>query len=131
MEPHEPQAQEAKPGVWDRVKQFVEMDQQKMGGTTLQAMGSLGLNELRAAFSPGGNIEQPTPPGMYGNATQGEIADAREGKEQTGGLESHQEMPSQSKRLTPSQIGRGEFTPKPEQQHGQEQQMHQSHGRRM
>ncbi len=44
------------------------------------AMGRLGLAELRQAASFGaGSIEQPTPPGIFGAPTQGEIAEARGG----------------------------------------------------
>ncbi len=44
------------------------------------AMGRLGLAELRQALSFGhGSVEQPTPPGIFGSPTQGEIAEARGG----------------------------------------------------
>lgn len=46
----------------------------------LQGMVRLGMAELRQAASFGpGSVEQPTPPGIYGSPTQGEIASARGG----------------------------------------------------
>src|SRR5579875_2294617 len=51
-----------------------------MGKGHAAAMGRLGLAELRQALSFGhGSIEQPTPPGIFGSPTQGEIAEARGG----------------------------------------------------
>lgn len=51
-----------------------------VGNGHLTAMGRLGLAELRQAFSFGaGSVEQPTPPGIFGSPTQGEIAQARGG----------------------------------------------------
>ena len=38
-----------------------------IGAQSLQAMASLGLEELRAAFFTDSNIARPTEPGMYGD----------------------------------------------------------------
>lgn len=132
------ETQQAQPSKWDRVMQFIEADQKKIGGTSLQAMGSLGLNELREVFSPGGNIAQPTPTGMYGNQTQAEVTNAR-GEGQQSNEASHRGTAglgeAKGEKLTPSQIARGEFTPSDHQQHGrqhgqagQEQQQHRGRG---
>lgn len=51
-----------------------------VGNGHLAGMGRLGLAELRQALSFGaGSVEQPTPPGIFGSPTQGEIAQARGG----------------------------------------------------
>ncbi len=74
--------QEQKPGfmqqAWNKVEQFVEADRKKAGGMTLGAMGRLGVAELREAVSMGRNVAQPTPLGMYGTMTPGEVGAARE-----------------------------------------------------
>src|SRR5262249_47719246 len=49
------------------------------GAGHMQAMGRLGLAELRAAVSfEGSNIVQPTERGLYGTALQSEVKDQRE-----------------------------------------------------
>lgn len=80
---------EKQPSLVDRVmdavaevSDFVKEDRQKLGGMTMGAHGRLGLAELREAFSMGGNIEQPTPYGMYGAVTPGEVAAGRQDDKQ-------------------------------------------------
>ena len=51
----------------------------KIGEGTLAAMGRLGLKELRNAINPSKESVADTEIGMYGTATQGEIAEARGG----------------------------------------------------
>jgi hypothetical protein len=51
----------------------------KIGEGTLEAMGRLGLKELRNAFNPSRESVADSEIGLYGTATQGEIANAREG----------------------------------------------------
>lgn len=48
----------------------------KIGAGHLQAMGRLGLAELRAAVFPGSEIAQ-SDPGIYGSATQSEVVAQR------------------------------------------------------
>lgn len=48
----------------------------KIGAGHLQAMGRLGLAELRAAVYPGSEIAQ-SDPGVFGNATQSEVVGQR------------------------------------------------------
>lgn len=48
----------------------------KIGEGHAAAMARIGLNELRASVYPGSNIAQ-TDLGVFGNATQGEISQAR------------------------------------------------------
>ncbi|MBL9084250.1 MAG: hypothetical protein JNK76_20790 [Planctomycetales bacterium] len=50
----------------------------KIGEGSLGAMGRLGLHELRNATYPDSNIAHHGEVGMYGNPTQGEVAEARE-----------------------------------------------------
>ena len=58
----------------------------KIGDGTLAAMGRLGLKELRNAFNPSRDSIADTELGMYGTATQGEIAEARgDGRDATEG----------------------------------------------
>lgn len=71
------EARERKPSLGERVKRFVENDRKKIGGMTFGASARLGLAELREAFNLGGNIVQPTPYGMYGTLTPGEVYTAR------------------------------------------------------
>lgn len=52
----------------------------KLGEGTLGAYARQGLAEVRGALYPTGNVAQPTDPGMWGNKTQGEIADERRGR---------------------------------------------------
>ena len=61
-----------------KVGQIIEADRKKWGGVTPGAMGRLGLAELREAFTLGGNINPPTPLGMYGTKTPGEVGAARD-----------------------------------------------------
>ncbi len=49
----------------------------KAGVGTLSAMGRQGFKEIRAALYPDSNVAQPTEHGIYGTATQGEIAEDR------------------------------------------------------
>jgi|GEM_PF-1554528 len=51
----------------------------KFGEGTLSAMGRLGLKELRNAINPSRESIADSELGMYGTATQGEIAQARNG----------------------------------------------------
>jgi hypothetical protein len=51
----------------------------KIGEGSLEAMGRLGLKELRNAINPSKDSVADTEIGMYGTATQGEIASARSG----------------------------------------------------
>ena len=55
------------------------MSKRKIGEGHAGAMLRQGLRELRAAMYPGSNVAQATEYGMYGTATQGEIAEARGG----------------------------------------------------
>jgi hypothetical protein len=106
----EAQAQQQQPGLLSRavaaVKEFVEEDRKKIGGMTLGAHARLGLAELRGAFSLGGNVEQPTPLGMYGTLTPGEVGAARENE--NGDVRRMEEEPRRqdARALTPSEIGR-------------------------
>lgn len=59
----------------------------KVGEGSLMAWLRLGLAEARQIFSLGGNIEQPTPYGMFGTQTPGEIADARRDKPERAAAE--------------------------------------------
>ncbi len=51
----------------------------KIGEGHLAAMGRLGLKELRNAFNPSRESVADSEIGLYGTATQGEIAQARGG----------------------------------------------------
>lgn len=55
----------------------------KIGEGSLGAMGRLGLHELRNATYADSNIAHHSEVGMYGNPTQGEVAEARDDKQQT------------------------------------------------
>src|SRR5271156_3302038 len=55
------------------------MATRKIGEGSLAAMGRLGLKELRNAFNPSKESVADSEIGMYGTATQGEIANARSG----------------------------------------------------
>src|SRR3954471_19508977 len=98
------EAQDRKPGLvgraWAGVQQFVEEDRKKIGGMTLGAMARLGLAEFREVFSPGGNIAQPTPYGMYGTLTPGEVSSARDPQapqmEEEMSMNARQQIPSPS-----------------------------------
>ena len=49
----------------------------KIGEGHAKAMANLGLDEARGIFFTDSNIAQPTPYGIYGHPTPGEVADAR------------------------------------------------------
>ncbi len=51
----------------------------KIGEGHLEAMARLGLKELRNALNPSRESVADSEVGLYGTATQGEIADARGG----------------------------------------------------
>jgi hypothetical protein len=70
--------QEERPGLIARAQGFIQSDRQKWGGMSVGAHARLGLAELRQAVSLGGNVEQATPFGMWGNVTPGEIAAGRQ-----------------------------------------------------
>ena len=53
----------------------------KIGEGHLEAMARVGLNEIRATVYPGSNITQ-TDLGVFGNATPGEIGEARNSREE-------------------------------------------------
>lgn len=78
MDSREQQNQGQKPGLVQRAADFLEADRKKWGGMSPGAFFRLGLAELREAFSFGGNVAQPTPLGMYGTLTPGEVGAARE-----------------------------------------------------
>jgi len=71
-------AEQERAGVFERFNQLIEADRKKWGGMTAGAHARLGLSELREAFSPGGNIAQSTPYGMWGTTTPGEVAAGRQ-----------------------------------------------------
>ena len=93
---------ERKPGLMERAQQFIEEDRKKWGGMTPGAMARLGLAELREAFSLGGNIAQPTPYGMFGNVTPGEVAAERRDDPHVQQWE--QEPMAKQDQPTPSQV---------------------------
>ena len=71
-------------GGWRaRIEAFVENDKKKIGGMTFDAFGRLGLAELRQAVTLDGSIADrtPTPYGMYGTLTPGEVSAARQSEE--------------------------------------------------
>jgi hypothetical protein len=55
------------------------MGERKIGAGHLEAMARLGLKELRNAANPSRESVADTEIGLYGSATQGEIAEARGG----------------------------------------------------
>jgi hypothetical protein len=61
------------------------------GKSLLRAYARQGLAEIRAALYPESNIAQPVDPGMWGNLTQGEIADQREGDAEKRGAAEERE----------------------------------------
>jgi hypothetical protein len=77
-----PGGEEPNPGLaqrgWNALQAFLAEDRKKWGGMTPGAMVRLGLAELREAFSFGGNVAPPTPLGMYGTLTPGEVGEARD-----------------------------------------------------
>jgi hypothetical protein len=88
--------QEQKPGLMQRVQQFLEADRKKAGGMTPGAMFRLGVAELREAVSMGGNVAQPTPLGMYGTLTPGEVGAARDNDPKVREME-QEALPSPSR----------------------------------
>ena len=113
-----------KPGLlrqaWDKLQQAVEADRKKWGGMTAGAMGRLGLAELRELFSPGGNIAQQTPYGMYGTLTPGEVGAARDGDANVWRLNEHA-LPS------PGELADRRASPHG-QEHGDEHRRGHGHG---
>jgi hypothetical protein len=67
----------------------------KIGEGHAAAMGRLGLKELRNAVNPSRDSVADTEIGLYGTATQGEIAEARGNDRGGQGLDAHQEKPKQ------------------------------------
>ncbi len=121
-------AQQQQPGLLSRVgaavKEFVAEDRKKLGGMTPGAMVRLGVAELRGAFSLGGNVEQPTPLGMYGTLTPGEVGAARENE--NGDVRRMEEEPSRQDAraaLTPSEIARDPGPPGKDREQGKEHDM--------
>jgi hypothetical protein len=103
--------EEQKPGlmqrVWNAVQKFLEEDRKKWGGMTPGAMLRLGLAELREAFSFGGNIAQPTPLGMYGTLTPGEVGEARDTNPRIQQMEQESRMNDNQRLPSPSEIAEG------------------------
>lgn len=64
----------------------------KIGEGHLAAMGRLGWRELRNAANPSRESVADTEVGLYGTATQGEIAQDRGSFEGGSGLDAHQEQ---------------------------------------
>lgn len=98
-----------KPGFWQRVGQFIANDRKKMGGMTFGASMRLGLAEIRELGNPAaGSVAQPTPLGMYGTATPGEIGAARDST-QEGSVRRMEEEPSHASSTprSPSAIAEG------------------------
>lgn len=77
------------------------MSGRKIGSGSLQAMGRLGLKELRNAMNPSRESVADSEIGLYGTQTQGEIAAAR------GGPGEGPEQESKDSKLTLDQM-RGE-----------------------
>ena len=59
--------------------------QQKIGAGHAEAMARLGLKELRNALNPSKESVADSEIGLYGTATQGEIAEARDFREEGAG----------------------------------------------
>jgi hypothetical protein len=58
----------------------------KIGAGHASAMARLGLSELRAAFTfSESNIVQPSPYGIYGTKTPGEVQEERKSSSRDGG----------------------------------------------
>jgi hypothetical protein len=95
---------------------------------TFSAMWRLGWAELREAFSFGGNVAQPTPYGMYGTITPGEVGSARDTRGDQSPVREMEEEPvkADTNRLpSPAEIAsgqdRGVRGQAPERAQGQEQ----------
>jgi hypothetical protein len=98
-----------KPGFWQRVGQFIENDRKKWGGMALGAHARLGMAEIRELGNPAaGSVAQPTPLGMYGTATPGEVGAARE-QQPEGPVRRMEEEPSHASPTprSPSAIAEG------------------------
>lgn len=76
------------------------MSGKKFGEGHAAAMARVGLNELRAAVYPGSNIAQPVDLGVFGNATQGEIGEARKHSEDVVKEEEKSDSPLQQSMRT-------------------------------
>jgi hypothetical protein len=117
---------EQKPGLltrgWDRLQELIADDRKKWGGMTAGAMFRLGLAELREAFSlNGGRIAPPTPLGMYGTLTPGEVGVAREIKNANiRQMEEEPLMNDNQRLLSPSEIADGKTSASV---HGETQQL--------
>lgn len=72
---------------------------EKIGAGHLAAMGRLGLQELRNAINPSRESVAGSEMGLFGTATQGEIADAREsgGKETMSDLKAYAQEKAQER----------------------------------
>jgi hypothetical protein len=121
--------QQQKPGLmqrgWDGLQQFLAEDRKKWGGMTPGAMFRLGLAELREAFSLGGNVAQPTPLGMYGTLTPGEVGSARDNDPNVRQLEEEPIMNDNQRLPSPSEIADGRTAAA---MHGGQQQAGKVHG---
>jgi hypothetical protein len=95
----------------NNVAQIIEADRKKRGGMTFGAMFRLGVAELREAVSLGGNIQPPTPLGMYGTLTPGEVGAARDND---AGVRQMNEEPLPS----PGHLAASQVAPPPGQDHG-------------
>jgi hypothetical protein len=121
--------EEQKPGLmqrgWDGIQQALAEDRKKWGGMTPGAMVRLGLAELREAFSLGGNIAQPTPLGMYGTLTPGEVGSARDNDPNVRQMEEEPLMNDNQRLPSPSEIADGKTAAA---MHGGQQQAGKVHG---
>lgn len=63
-----------------KLSELIEADRKKVGGMTAGAMARLGLAELRQATALDGSVaaNTPTPLGIYGTLTPGEVSAARQ-----------------------------------------------------
>src|SRR5213080_2768770 len=106
-----PGGEEPNPGLvqrgWNAVQEFLAEDRKKWGGMTPGAMGRLGLAELREAVSLGGNVAQPTPLGMYGTLTPGEVGEARDTNPRIRQMEEEPLMNDNGRLPSPSEIAEG------------------------
>src|SRR5262245_32223922 len=110
---------------WDGLQQALAEDRKKWGGMTPGAMFRLGLAELREAFSLGGNIAQPTPLGMYGTLTPGEVGSARDNDPNVRQMEEEPIMTDNQRLPSPSEIADGKTAAAT---HGGQQQAGKVHG---
>jgi len=75
--------------------------ERKIGEGHAAAMGRLGLRELRNAANPSRESVADAEFGLYGTATQGEIAQARGNVHGGSGLDAHQEKPLHQEKEPP------------------------------